>query len=51
MVCHLPDRKNKQYVVVMDNLFTLVKIMIETRKYGVAILVTAFARYVLEVVY
>ena len=31
MVCHLPDRKNKQYVVVMDNYFTLVNTMIGTR--------------------
>ena len=28
MVSHLPDRDKKQYVVVMDNYFTLVKTMI-----------------------
>ena len=30
MVCHLPDKKNKKYLIVMDNYFTLVKTMIET---------------------
>ena len=48
MVCHLPDRKKKQYVVVMDNFFTLVKTMIGTRKCGVAVMGTARARYVLN---
>ena len=32
LVPHLPDRKNKQYVVIMDNYFTLVKTMIATRE-------------------
>ena len=43
-VCHLPDRKNKQYVVVMDNYFTLTKTMIGTRKCGVAAMGTARGR-------
>ena len=42
MVHHLPDnRKKKQYVVVMDNYFTLVKIMIGTRKCDVTVMGTA----------
>ena len=40
MVCHLPDRKKKQNVIVMDNYFTLVKTMIGTRKCGVAVMGT-----------
>ena len=50
MVRHLPDRKKKQYVVVMDNYFTLVKPMIGTRKCGVAVMGTARGRYVLDCV-
>ena len=50
MVRHLPDRKKKQYVVVMDNYFTLVKTMIGTRKCGVAVMGTARGRYVLDCV-
>ena len=38
MVHHLSDRKNKQYIVVMDNYFTLVKTMIGTRKCDVAVI-------------
>ena len=44
MVHHLPDKKNTQYVVVMDNYFTLVKTMIGTRKCGVAVI---WVQYVL----
>ena len=46
MVRHLPDRKNKQYVVIMDNYFTLVKNMIGIRECGVAAMGTARIRYV-----
>ena len=46
LVRHLPDRKNKQYVVIMDNYFTLVKTMIATRECGVAAMGTARSRYV-----
>ena len=46
MVCHLLDRKNKQYVVIMDNYFTLVKTMIATRECRVAAMGTACSRYV-----
>ena len=49
MVRHLPGRKKKQYVVVMDNYFTLVKSLIGTRKCGVAVMGTTRARYVLDV--
>ena len=38
MVRHLPNRKKKQYVVVMDNYFTLVKTMTGTRKFGVTVM-------------
>ena len=41
MVRYLPDRKNKQHLVVMDNYFTLVKTTIGTRKCGVACMGTA----------
>jgi hypothetical protein len=43
-VRHLPDRKKKQYVVVMDNYFTMTKTMIGTRKCGVAAMGTARGR-------
>ena len=43
-VRHLPDRKKKQYVVVMDNYFTMTKKMIGTCKCGVAIMGTARGR-------
>ena len=36
MIHHLPDRLNKLYIICMDNYFTLVKLMIATRKCGVA---------------
>ena len=48
MVRHLPNRKKKQYVVVTDNYFTLVKTMIGTRKCGVAVMSTARSQYVLD---
>ena len=35
-VRHLPGRKKKQYVVVIDNYFTMTKAMIGTRKCNVA---------------
>ena len=41
MVRRLPDRKNKQYVAVMDNYFTFPKTIIGIRKCGVATLGTA----------
>ena len=47
MVCHLPYRKKKQYVVMMDNYFTLVKTKTGTRKCGVTVMGTAPAKYVL----
>ena len=43
-VRHLPERKKKQYVVVMDNYFTMSKTMIGTRKCGVAAMGTARGR-------
>ena len=44
-VRHLPDRKKKQYVVVMDNYFTVTKQwMIGTRKCNVAAMRTARGR-------
>ena len=46
MVYHLSARENKQYVVVMDNYFTLVKTMIGTRECGVVAMGTARTRYV-----
>ena len=46
MVRCLPDRKNKQYVAVMDNYFTFPKTIIGLRKCGVATLGTARNRYV-----
>ena len=51
MIRHLPDRKNKQYVVIMDNYFTLVKIMIETRECGGAAMNTTRTMYVRDGVY
>ena len=39
-------RKNKQYVVIMDNYFTLVKTMIATRECGVTAMDTARSRYI-----
>ena len=48
---HLPDKKKKQYVVVMDSYFTLVRTMIESRKCNVAVMSTARARYVLDGIY
>ena len=43
-VRHLPGRKKKQYVVVIDNYFTMTKAMIGTRKCNVAAMGTARGR-------
>ena len=43
-ILHLPNRTKNQYVVVMDNYFTLIKTMISTLKCGVATMKTASTR-------
>ena len=48
MVCHLPERDKKMYLIIMDNFFTLTKTMITTRKCGVAVMGTARVRYVIK---
>ena len=51
IVHQLPDRKNKQYVVVMDIYFTLVETIIGPSKCYVAVVGTAEAKYVLAGIY
>ena len=48
MVRHLPERDKKTYLIFMDNLFTLTKTMIATRKCGVAAMGIARARYIVK---